>query len=262
MNKRIIGVASGKGGVGKTSIITNLAKSYANIGKRVLLIDLDCGNANAHLLFKVFPKYTIYDVLYHNYSWEQITNKVNDNLDLISVGYGLSEISNLTQEDRNKIMDFIKTQTNKYDVVLLDCMAGEGKDITDFLSVCDKIIMVIMAVYSSVTGAYTVLKNLNKGYERVPEVFVLTNHFLFKKNKLVEKEFLFYKNLQETYYKYFNKQIKYLGNIIHDNDFFMSYNNQDVFVDKYGHSKIAKQIQNIGEILCPVMKRTESKATI
>ena len=45
-----ISVASGKGGVGKTSIAVNLALTMAGMGSRVTFLDADFGLANAHLL--------------------------------------------------------------------------------------------------------------------------------------------------------------------------------------------------------------------
>ena len=51
-----IAVASGKGGVGKTSIAVNLALSLTRTGGRVALLDADFGLANSHILLGVNPK--------------------------------------------------------------------------------------------------------------------------------------------------------------------------------------------------------------
>ena len=54
-----IAVASGKGGVGKTSIAVNLALSLTRTGGRVALLDADFGLANSHILLGVNPKKTV-----------------------------------------------------------------------------------------------------------------------------------------------------------------------------------------------------------
>ena len=58
-----IAVASGKGGVGKTSIAVNLSLTLSRLGSRVVLFDADFGLANSHILLGVNPKKTAQDIL-------------------------------------------------------------------------------------------------------------------------------------------------------------------------------------------------------
>ena len=51
MGTRVVGIASGKGGVGKTTLIVNLALQLTEFGKKVLIFDADLGMANVHLAF-------------------------------------------------------------------------------------------------------------------------------------------------------------------------------------------------------------------
>ena len=60
---RIITVASGKGGVGKTNISINLALAYARMGKKVIVLDADLGLANVNVVLGVIPKYNLYHVI-------------------------------------------------------------------------------------------------------------------------------------------------------------------------------------------------------
>ena len=60
---RIIAVTSGKGGVGKTNIATNLGIAYAQMGKKVIVLDADLGLANVNVIMNVIPQYNLYHVI-------------------------------------------------------------------------------------------------------------------------------------------------------------------------------------------------------
>ena len=56
---RVITVASGKGGVGKTNMSVNMAIAYARMGKRVIIMDADLGLANVNILLDIIPKFNL-----------------------------------------------------------------------------------------------------------------------------------------------------------------------------------------------------------
>lgn len=60
---RILAVASGKGGVGKTSIAVNLAIQLASEGNSVIMLDADLGMANIEIMFGVRPKHALSEVI-------------------------------------------------------------------------------------------------------------------------------------------------------------------------------------------------------
>ena len=62
--KKIIGVVSGKGGVGKSNVAINLAVQFRKMGKRVIILDADFGLANIEIMFGTIPKHNLSDLIY------------------------------------------------------------------------------------------------------------------------------------------------------------------------------------------------------
>ena len=60
---KILSITSGKGGVGKTSVVCNMAMGLSKLGKRVLILDGDLGMANVDIFFGVHPQRTLQDLL-------------------------------------------------------------------------------------------------------------------------------------------------------------------------------------------------------
>ena len=67
---KIITVTSGKGGVGKSNFVVNLAITLQRSGKKVLIFDADLGMGNDDVLMGLYPKHNIFDIKGYNYRGE------------------------------------------------------------------------------------------------------------------------------------------------------------------------------------------------
>ena len=93
MGTRVVGIASGKGGVGKTTLIVNLALQLTEFGKKVLIFDADLGMANVHLAFSKSISHDLSDVINGTVSLEETIVSLTEGIDLIPGGSGVADIA-------------------------------------------------------------------------------------------------------------------------------------------------------------------------
>ena len=90
-SSKIITITSGKGGVGKSNFVVNLAISLQNKGKKVLIFDADLGMGNDDVLMGLYPKYNIFDIIYTDLEIKDIIIEGTSGVSLIPAGSALSK---------------------------------------------------------------------------------------------------------------------------------------------------------------------------
>jgi flagellar biosynthesis protein FlhG len=156
----IIPVASGKGGVGKSTLSTNIAITLAKKGKRVVLVDLDLGAGNLHITlgikgisygvgtFLVRPEMDINDLL--------IRTEYNELLFLAGDG-GVVGLANLTFNQKKRLINAL--MTIHCDYLILDLGAGSGFNTVDFFLISGRGVIVTAPNMAATLTAYLFLKN-------------------------------------------------------------------------------------------------------
>ncbi|KJS01711.1 MAG: ATP-binding protein [Desulfobulbaceae bacterium BRH_c16a] len=155
-----ISIGSGKGGTGKTMVIVNLALLLAKTGKKVCLVDLDLGGADAHILFGLFePKRTLTDFL---------TRKVESIDDVIHTFYSFQglqfipgtgntlQTANLSYQEKQRLLRALSSI--EADVLLIDVGAGTNYHALDFFMFSDLQICVTLPDPTSIMDLYTFLQ--------------------------------------------------------------------------------------------------------
>src|SRR5512137_2026801 len=154
---RIIAVSSGKGGVGKTNIAINLALAYAQLGKRVIVMDADLGLANVNVLLGVIPRYNLYHLIRKQKSLTDILVDTSYGIQIIAGASGFSKIANLTEEERRDFIAELAVLSNA-DVLIIDCAAGVSNNVISFIAAADDAIIVTTPEPTAITDAYGIIK--------------------------------------------------------------------------------------------------------
>lgn len=161
---RVIAVASGKGGVGKTLITANLALHVArrleSANKRVVAIDLDlgCGNLNACLGVK-YPPCAINDFLFDRVGSldEVLIPTCQSNLYLVSCSYDGSELIRLDEGLKQRLIDGLRHLGA--DLIFVDLGAGVSADVLDLYIASDEKLLISVPESLALHNAFVLLKS-------------------------------------------------------------------------------------------------------
>jgi len=140
-----ITIASGKGGVGKTSIAVNLALMLQSLGNRTTLMDVDFGLANAHIMLGVNATKSLSDVINHGKSIEETLEDGPNGLRLLAGGSGTIDLLNISQNDRLELIRKTDALAASTDFLVIDAPAGAGDNTLDFIAAADRVVVVIVA---------------------------------------------------------------------------------------------------------------------
>jgi flagellar biosynthesis protein FlhG len=159
---RIIPIASGKGGVGKSLVAANLAISFAQAGQRVVLADLDLGASNLHLVLgQQSPKAGIGTYLNNvksNFA-DVITTTDVRGLRFIPGDNEIPGTANLSSAQRKALVKQLLALKDETDILILDLGAGTHQSILDFFLLSNHGIVVSAPAVTAVLNAYVFLKN-------------------------------------------------------------------------------------------------------
>lgn len=162
----IIALANQKGGVGKTTTAVNLGAGLANLGHRVLLVDIDAqGNATSGVgIAKSAITKDIYDVLVNEEPIaDVILHTSHKDLDIAPATIQLSgaEIELTAQIAREtRLMDALKAVKDQYDFILVDCPPSLGLLTINAFTACNSILIPVQSEYYALEGLSQLLNTI------------------------------------------------------------------------------------------------------
>lgn len=158
-------ITSGKGGVGKSTLVANLAIWLGRRGNKVLLIDGDFSMANLDILFGVRAPRNLYDVLQGDVEMKDILLEVEQNVFLIPGGSGIRELNKLSDLERRSLLDQIAQLPHSFDYLIIDTAPGIDDTVLYLNSAVNEIHVVVTPDPASIADSYALIKVLNQAYK-------------------------------------------------------------------------------------------------
>jgi flagellar biosynthesis protein FlhG len=166
---RVVAVASGKGGVGKTNVSVNVALALAEMGRRVMLLDADLGLANIDVLLGLQPRFTLSDVLEGRCTLEDTFLEGPLGITVVPASSGKRRMAELTFSEHAGLIRAFSTMNRELDAMIVDTAAGISGSVCNFAEAAQEVIVVVCNEPTSITDAYALIKVLSRehGVERV-----------------------------------------------------------------------------------------------
>lgn len=238
---KIIGIVSGKGGVGKTTLCANLAFALASRGKKIIAIDGDIGLKNLDILLGLVDKsaFDLTDILAGRCTISKAI-QIHDGypgLHFISA----SQSDNAECLDRDAFRKLCRYLRNYYDYVLIDAPAGVGEGFYNIVGCCDECVVVATPDLTSIRDAEKTASLL----ARIPK---LTARLVINKVNVAQMKKGYIRNIDDIID---SVSLQLLGMIPTDDGIILCSNNgTPVIASK--KSICAKPILNIADRLCGI----------
>ncbi len=152
-----LAITSGKGGVGKTNVVVNLAVSLSRRGYRVLLLDADFGLGNIDILLGIDPPKDISDLLYKGVPVEEVLVDY-EGISIIPASSGVQTLTEVSADQEERLHHALSGLNERMDLLMIDTAAGISDNVISLLLSSDDILLIVSTEPTSIVDAYAVIK--------------------------------------------------------------------------------------------------------
>lgn len=236
---KVLAVCSGKGGVGKTNVATNIAIAMGARRRNVCLLDADVSLANVDVLLGLQPRFNLSHVIRGESDLESTVLRGPNGIQIIPASSGSFCMTDLAATSQAGIIQAFSELQEQPDVLVVDTAAGISPSVARFVQAAQHPVVVVCDEPASLTDAYALIKVFSQHYQ-VPRFQVVTNQSRTRSDgrRLFSK-------LAKVTDRYLDIVLRHLGDIPRDDYLVKSVQEQRAVVDAYPRSPAGEAFRKV-----------------
>lgn len=253
---RVFAVASGKGGVGKSTIAVNLGMAMLEAQRRTMLLDADLGLANVDVLLGLQPAANLSHVLEGKCTLSETIIEGPNGLKIVPASSGRRRMSELTRSEHVGLIGAFSGLTDPIDVMLVDTAAGLSNSVQTFCQASQEVLIVVCNEPASLTDAYALIKVLSRDCG-IPRMQLIANRV-----KTPGEGREVYDNLCRVADRFLDVTLNYLGHVPEDDKIVRSARQQRPVIDAYPGAPSAQAFRSIASKLLEIAPQRGARGHI
>lgn len=238
---RVITIASGKGGVGKTNVSVNLAIALASQGKDVTILDADLGLANIDVMLGLHSKKNLSNVMNGECDLAEILLDGPNGIKVIPASSGVKNMAEMTPAQHAGLVSAFSELSHNIDILLVDTAAGISDSVTSFSRAAQEVIIVVCDEPASITDAYALIKLLNK------EQGIFKFNILANMVSGPQQGREVYDKLSKVADRFLDVALEYMGHVPFDEHLQKAVKRQKAVVEAFPRSRSAQAFQTLSK---------------
>ncbi len=205
-----VAVTSGKGGVGKTSVVLNLAVALARLDRTVGVLDADFSLGNIDVLLGLTPRMHLGHLLAGDATIDDISVTGPLGIQIIPASSGLRELSALTAVQWQRLSQALDALSRRLDFLIVDTAPGIGDNVLELVRSSERVMIVTSLEPSAVVDAYAMIKVLT-ATDQCKDIGLLVNCVGNEQEGRVV-----FQQLDVAAERFLRRRLQYYGFIMHD----------------------------------------------
>lgn len=240
---KIVTIASGKGGVGKSSLCVNIAIALSTLGYRVLVVDADFGLANIDVMLGVTSQYNLGHLLRGERTIQEIIHEGRHGVRFISGGSGVFELLKMDEAQLRDMMSNLIGLRDPADVILFDAGAGINDNVLQLIESSTDTVVVTTPEPTAILDAYALVKTIvREGGQH--NIRLVMNKCENKHEATVAVD-----GFMQVIRRHLSVEIESLGYVLYDHEVVNSIKSQTPVMISHPNGATAKNITDITRTL-------------